>query len=252
MFFVACEDIFDYSTYVIDFDEENKNVNLTNVDKLLEKNVNDTIMIAFTGDTHCFYDEFEDFVNAANSLNLNNPLDFVIHAGDIADFGLPQQYLWGNSYLLNLYIPYFVVLGNHDLVGNGSLAYIEMFGEFNFSFIYGDVKFVFINTNSREFNFNGKVPDLNWLDSQLQPGDDFTNAVVVFHVSPMNVDFDKDLEDDFHSIIAKYKNVLFTINGHVHYYEVFTPHPDSIPYISVDGVQRKKFNVVRRYLVAVK
>ncbi len=245
IFLVACEDMFDYSTYVVDFDGENKDVNQANIERLLEKDVNDTIRIAFTGDTHRFYDEFEGFVNAVNNVNKTNPVDFVIHVGDIADFGLPQQYLWGNSYLLNLDIPYFVVLGNHDMVGNGSLAYSEMFGDFNFSFIYRDIKFVFINTNSREFNFNGEVPDINWLDSQLQPADNFTNAVVVFHVPPMGGDFDSTLEEDFHSSIAKYDNVLFTIHGHLHNHEVYTPYPDNITYVNVYGVQYEKFNVIK-------
>lgn len=244
IFLVACEDMFDYSTYVVDFEGENKDVNQTNIERLLEKDVNDTIRIAFTGDTHRFYDEFEGFVNAVNNVNKNNPFDFVIHAGDIADFGLPQQYLWGNSFLLNLDIPYFVVLGNHDMVGNGSLAYSEMFGNFNFSFIYSDIKFVFINTNSREFSFNGEVPDINWLDSQLQASDDFTNAVVIFHVPPMDADFDSTLEEDFHTIIAKYDNVLFTIHGHLHGHEVYYPYKDNILYINVYGVENKKFNVI--------
>ncbi|MBU8893780.1 MAG: metallophosphoesterase [Bacteroidales bacterium] len=245
MFLVACEDMFDYSTYVVDFEGKDKDVHQTNIERLLEKDVNDTIRIAFTGDTHRFYDEFEGFVNGVNNVNKTNPVDFVIHAGDIADFGLPQQYLWGNSYLLNLDSPYFVVLGNHDMVGNGRLAYSEMYGEYNFSFIYGNVKFIFINTNSREFNFNGEVPDINWLDSQLQPNVDFTNAVVIFHVPPMDADFDSALEEDFHTTIAKYDNVLFTIHGHLHNHEVYTPYPDNITYVNVYGVQYEKFNLIK-------
>ncbi|MDA3904813.1 MAG: metallophosphoesterase [Bacteroidales bacterium] len=241
---VACESMFDYSSYVIDFEGKDKDVHQTNIDRLLRKDGNDTIRIAFTGDSHRFYDELEDFVNAVNSLNENNPIDFVVHVGDISDFGLPQQYLWGNSYLLNLDYPYFVVLGNHDLVGNGGMAYNEMFGEFNFSFIYQNIKFVFVNTNSREFNFNGNVPNINWLNVQLQPGDDFENAIVIFHVPPMDGDCDPRLEEDFHSAIAKYDNVIFTIHGHSHNHEIYTPYVDSIPYINVYGVQYEKFNII--------
>lgn len=245
LLFVACEDMFDYSTYVVDFKGNDKDVNQTNIQKLLEQDVNDTIRIAFTGDTHRFFDEFEYCVNAVNHINKNNPVDFVIHVGDIADFGLPQQYIWANSFLLNLDIPYLVVLGNHDMVGNGSLAYSEMFGDFDFSFIYGNIKFVFINTNSREFNFNGEVPDINWLESQLQPADDFTNAVVIFHVPPMDSDFDPNLEEDFHTTLAKYDNVLFTIHGHLHNHEIYTPYSDRITYVNVYGVQYEKFNLIK-------
>lgn len=244
MFFTSCKDMFDYSSYVIDFEGEDKDVNLANIEKLSNRNSSDTIRIAFTGDTHVFFDEFEDFVHAVNHLNENNPIDFVVHVGDISDFGLPQQYLWGNSFLLQLDIPYFVVLGNHDIVGAGGLAYSEMYGEYNFSTIYRDVKFIFINTNSMEFSFNGQVPDINWLDSQLQPTDDFTNAVIIFHVPPEDENFDANLEEDFHSTIAKYNNVLFTVHGHAHHHEIYKPYSDSIPYVNVYGVEHLKYNVI--------
>jgi len=236
--------MFDYSSYVIDFEGENKDVNLTNIEKLSTKKSSDTIRIAFTGDTHVNFDEFEDFVSAVNNLNETNPIDFVVHVGDIADFGLPQQYLWGNSFLLNLNCPYLVVLGNHDMVGNGGLAYSEMFGEYNFSFIYAKTKFIFVNTNSMEFKFNGQVPNINWLDSQLQTADDFENAVVIFHVPPLATDFDSTLEVDFHQTIAKYNNVIFTVHGHGHHHEVYFPYSDSTPYVNVYGVEHIKYNVI--------
>ena len=244
MFVASCEDMFDYSTYVVDFEGENKDVNLTNIEKISKRNNSDTIRIAFTGDTHRFFDEFEDFVYAVNNLNKNKPVDFVVHVGDIADFGLPQQYLWGNSFLLNLDCPYFVVLGNHDMVGNGGLAYSEMFGEYNFSAIYAGVKFIFINTNSMEFSFNGQVPDINWLDSQLQTSTDFTHAIVIFHVPPMDDSFDSELEEDFRTVIAKYNNVLFAVHGHTHHHEVYKLYSDSVPYVNVYGVEHLKFNVI--------
>ena len=242
--FAACRDMLEYSPYVIDFDEQNRDVNQNNIEYLLQKEAGSTLRIAFTGDTHRAFDEFEDFVHSVNNLHTNDPIDFVIHVGDIADFGLPQQYLWGNSYLLKLDCPYFVVLGNHDMVGNGGLAYSEMFGKYDFSFIHGDIKFVFINTNSREFNFNGEVPNINWLDTQLQPADDFTSAVVIFHVPPMDADFDPVLQEGFHSGIAKYNNVLFTIHGHLHRHEIYTPYPDDIQYVNVYSAERNKFNVI--------
>lgn len=237
----ACEDMFDYSPYVIDFSDENKNVNQRNIDKLFSQEKDDTIKIAFTGDTHRFYDEFEGFVNQVNK---NPSLDFVIHVGDIADFGLPKQYLWGNSYLLKLNIPYFVVVGNHDLVGNGLAAYSEMYGALNFSFIYNRIKFIFINTNSREYNFNGQVPDIQWLDDQLQSSYDFTKAVVIFHVPPTDGDFDSSLEEEFHNTLARYNNVLFTVHGHKHQHEIYLPYSDSITYVNVFGVEHLKYNLI--------
>lgn len=240
---LSCEHIFDYSPYAIDFGYEDRNVNKRNIDKLLVcENDDDTISIAFTGDTHRFYDEFDGFVQHVNK---TPSVDFVIHVGDIADFGLPKQYLWGNSYLLKLGVPYFVVVGNHDLVGNGLQAYRAMFGSLNFYFIYDSIKFIFINTNSREFEFNGKVPDILWLDEQLRPDTNFTKAVVIFHVPPMDNDFDSSLEDEFRISLVKYNNVLFTVHGHIHHHEIHKPYSDTITYVNVFGVEHQKYNLIK-------
>lgn len=239
---MACDDMFDYSPYAIDFSHENRNVNNKNIKDLLVQENDDTITIAFTGDTHRFYDETSLFVKAANS---NPTIDFVIHVGDIADFGLPKQYIWGNSFLLKLNAPYFVVVGNHDLVGNGLTAYKEMFGSLNFSFIYDSVKFVFINSNGREFKFNGRIPDTNWLENQLKPDNDFIKSIVIFHVPPMDGDFDASLEDTFHKTLALYNNVLFAVHGHIHSHEIYKPYNDSITYVNVFGVEHRKFNTIK-------
>jgi len=245
LLFTSCDKMFDYSPYVIDFDEENTDVNNKNIAKIItQKNTDSIITIAFTGDTHRDFDELNSFVNSVNNLNKTKPIDFVVHVGDIADFGLPKQYLWGNGYLLKLNVPYITVIGNHDLVGNGGDAYKEMFGEYHFSFIYDKVKFIILNTNSLEFNYNGNVPDINWLDTQLKTSDNFEKAVVIFHVPPTLEEFDQKLQPAFLSTLSKYDNVLFTVHGHLHHYEVYTPFPDSIEYVNVYSASYKKFNVI--------
>jgi hypothetical protein len=35
-----------------------------------------------------------------------------------------------------------------------------MYGNQNYTFVYGKVKFGFLDTNGHEYNFNGQVPDL--------------------------------------------------------------------------------------------
>lgn len=239
---LSCEGMFDYSPYLIDFSEENRNANQQNIGKLANQTKDDTITIAFTGDTHRWFDETEKFVAKVNQKPF---VDFVIHVGDIADFGLPKQYIWGNSYLLKLNIPYFVVVGNHDLVGNGLTAYNEMFGSLDFSFIYNKVKFVFLNTNSREFLFNGKVPNIQWLDNQLKPSIEFTKAVVIFHVPPMHGDFDTSLDESFHNTLMRYNNVLFTVHGHSHNFEIYKPYNDDITCVNVYSIEYNKFNVIK-------
>lgn len=238
----SCRETFDYSPYAIHFGEEDKNIHAKNLIRLGATKTNDTITIAFTGDTHRFYDDLDDFTK---SVNADSSIDFVIHVGDIADFGLPKQFEWSHSLLRKLHVPYFVVIGNHDLVGNGLRAYEEMFGQLNFSFIFDSTKFIFINTNSREFEFNGKVPDINWLDNELKPQSDFKTAIIVFHVPPYDNDFDPPLARPFYDCLSHYSHVMFSVHGHLHHHEVIFPDTASPPLINVYGVEHRKYNVIK-------
>ena len=241
----SCEDMFEYSPYVIDFDEENRNVNSKNIVKVeTQSNTDKIIRIAFTADTHRNSDKLDEFVHSVNQLNKTKPIDFVIHLGDFADFGLPKQYIWANGYLSKLNMPYLVVLGNHDLVGNGSDSYYKMFGDFNTSFIYEKIKFISINTNSREFEYNGSVPSINWLDTQLKPNTNYTKAVILFHVPPMDVDFDNNLEDSFVATLSKNNNVILAVHGHLHHYDIYRPYDKSITFLNVYAIENEKYNVV--------
>ena len=241
----SCEKAFDYSPYVIDFDDDNKDVNARNIARLSSNTNSDNIIrIALTGDSHRFYDELEDFVGAVNNRNKTQSIDMVIHVGDLTDFGLPQQYLWGNEKLLKLNMPYMMVIGNHDLVSNGGDAYQTMFGLYNFTFIFDSIKFVFINTNSLEFDMNGQVPDVSWLDAQLKPAGDFRKAVVIFHVAPWHNEFDPDLTTPFTQTLARYHNVLFAAHGHMHDFAVLQPYNDSVTYVNVYSTEHRKYNVI--------
>lgn len=85
----SCNDVFEYSPYVIDFDEHETNLTQKNMDRFLSKEVSDTITIALAGDSHRFYDESEELVSTINN---HHAIDFFIHTGDIADYGIPRQY----------------------------------------------------------------------------------------------------------------------------------------------------------------
>ncbi len=238
---VSCEKYFDYSPYVIRFEEESQDLNNKNILLIKSREESDTLLIAFTGDSHNYFDELGFFVEKANSLT---NIDFVIHVGDIADFGLPKQYSWGNGYLSQLNQPYLVLIGNHDLVGNGQEAYNEMFGVLDFSFIYDQIKFIFLNTNSLEFANNGTVPDLSWLKEELKPSAECSSAAIICHVPPNDADFDSNLEAEFYQTISTYHNVLMVVHGHQHHHEIYYPTADSIPFINVYGVEHRMMNTI--------
>ena len=69
------------------------------------------------GDSQRWYDETEDFVK---EINKRNDIDFVIHGGDMSDFGLTKEFLWQRDIMNGLNVPYVALIGNHDCLGTGS------------------------------------------------------------------------------------------------------------------------------------
>ena len=140
-------------------------INKKNIARIEEACRNkETIRFALIGDTQRWYDETEDFVNA---LNKRNDIDFVIHGGDVSDFGLTKEFLWQRDILNKLKVPYVVLLGNHDCLANGIEVFRKVFGDENFSFIAGRTKFVCLNTNALEFDYSLPVPDFQFIEQEI-------------------------------------------------------------------------------------
>jgi len=94
-----------------------KDINGRNVEKLLFAAKNqDTLLIPFITDTQRALDETRGIVN---NINDNTNADFVIHGGDLTQFGLEEEFEWKNKILSELEAPHVTVVGNHDLLGNG-------------------------------------------------------------------------------------------------------------------------------------
>lgn len=213
MFFSSCEDIFQYSPNEIVLKEDEKDLNRKNIDKILSEPAKDTLRFLFIADTHHEYEYLDEFVSIANGIN---DISFVIVAGDITNFGMQFEYRTTNDLLKKLKMPYVVAVGNHDLLGNGGAVFNEMFGKLDFSFNLHGNKFIFINSNSREYNFNGKVPDIDWLYNELRETNTYNKAFITGHVSPFDSDFDSNLETKYVNAINKTGKVKISMHGHSH------------------------------------
>ena len=232
---------FEYNNYQVNLGDDYKNTNQKNIDKLSSE-WKDTIRLAIIGDSQRFYDATGEIIN---KINRTENIDFVAHTGDLVDFGMQQEFIWMHKALATLKYPYMAVVGNHDLIANGGNVYKHMYGDFNFSFTYCGNKFIFINTNSREFNFNTTVPDINWLDSQLADTANYNNAIIVSHVSHPNEDFNEELRDEFVETLRRYKKVILSVNGHYHNF-AFTPAAeDGIAFLNTYSTKKEKFILLK-------
>lgn len=141
-----------------------------------------TIRFVTMGDSQRWYDETEDFVKA---INKRNDIDFVIHGGDMSDFGVTKEFLWQRDIMNGLSVPYVTLIGNHDCLGTGAETYKAIFGPTNFSFIAGDVKFVCLNTNALEYDYSEPVPDFTFMENELtNRTDEFNKTVISMHARP--------------------------------------------------------------------
>ena len=233
----ACE-LIEYSPNQT-FDKNTpRELNTKNLQLLQANPVDDTIRFVLTGDSQRAYKNAHDLVNVVNRIK---GVDFVLLAGDISDFGLLGEMEWINSIFSQLKSPYIGVIGNHDLVANGENIYTRMYGDLNFCFVYNKVKFVCHNTNSREVNFSGKVPDMNWLKNELDPEQGVDAYISVAHVPPFSVDFDKQLESQYVRLVNSSPNTLAALYAHNHREEIRYPDNTSIPYLVTHAIGRRQF-----------
>ena len=119
----GCDTVFDVHPYDVRVKGET-NLNAKNIQKI-EQTVKskDTIRFAVISDSHQWYDDLVDAVNDIN--RRKDSIDFVIHCGDISDFGATREMKWTRERMLKLKMPSVVLLatttaghGQPDLRGH--------------------------------------------------------------------------------------------------------------------------------------
>lgn len=210
---MSCEMI-EYHPYDIKSKGQASNLNQTNIDQIKRlDDDSDTIRFVFMGDTQRSYDETEDFVAHVNK---RQDIDFVIHGGDITDFGMTREYTWIAERMEKLRVPYVSLIGNHDIVGQGKEVFKKMYGDFNFSFEFRKTRFICLNTNALEFDYFTPVPDFDFMARFLVDTVSIQRTVVVMHAPPFDGQFNNNSGLMFNYIIERYKNLQFCLHAHRH------------------------------------
>ncbi|WP_163709727.1 metallophosphoesterase family protein [Mangrovibacterium lignilyticum] len=233
----SCE-LFEYHPYDTDaFDQTG--VNQSNIEEIeAQDDLSDTLRFAFMGDTQRFYDETEDFVN---DLNNRDDVDFVIHGGDITDFGLSKEYKWIYDIMKNLNVPFVSLIGNHDVIGHGKNVYNEIYGDFNFTFISHRTRFICLNTNALEFNYSTPVPDFDYMLGFVNDSADIDQTIVVMHAAPYDEQFNNNAVLMFNYIVEQYKNVRFCLHAHQHKLNESDFFDNGIMYYGCDDMESRSY-----------
>lgn len=232
-------DMIEYHPYDgrISGDKDINNKNLKRIEAACKDK--ETIRFVLMGDTQRSYNETEDFVKA---LNKRNDIDFVIHGGDISDFGLTKEFLWQRDIMNKLSVPYVVLLGNHDCLANGIEIFQNVFGEVNFSFIAGRIKFVCLNTNALEFDYSFPVPDFQFIEQELESRkDEYDKTIMAMHVRPFSEQFNNNVANVFQRYIKEYPSLQFCVNAHDHHLAIDDLFEDGIIYYGTPAINKKQY-----------
>ena len=234
-------DLIDYHPYDVRISGET-NVNANNIAQI-EKNCKNKSVIRFVtmGDSQRWYDETEDFVKHING---RNDIDFVIHGGDISDFGVTDEFLWQRDIMNKLNVPYVVIIGNHDCLGTGKDTYRAVFGETDFAFIAGRVKFICLNTNAIEYDYSHPIPNLEFLAAQMSDRkDEFDKTVVSMHIRPFCDEFNNNVAHVFHHYIKTFPELQFCTAAHEHRPFEMDLFEDGIIYYMSDCMKHRNYYI---------
>lgn len=201
----------------------------------------DSVCFAVISDTQRHYSETAALVRAINAME---GVDFVVNLGDLTDFGETKEFEWMRRELEKLSVPYVCLLGNHDCLGTGKHVFPRIFGKPDFAFTAGPVRFVCLNTNSREYGSDAAVPDFGFISSQA---DGFPPAaactVVAMHAPPYSEQFDSGSEEVFEREISRFPNLLFCLHGHNHHATARQLFSDGVVYYGCANAARRSMLV---------
>lgn len=239
--FSGCDTVFDVHPYDVHVDGD-KHVNATNIEKIeAAVKAKDTVRFAFISDSHQWLDDLKDEVK---DINRHDNIDFIIHGGDVTDFGATQEFVWTRDYLQKLNKPFVVLLGNHDCLGTGNQTYETIFGNPDFSFIAGKVKFVCLNTNSIEFDYSRPVPNFDFMEAQATANaDQFERTVVCMHAPPYSEQFNNNVAKVFNYYTLNFPRLMFCLYGHGHHTTQEDIFGNGIIYYQVCNAPKRQYYI---------
>lgn len=232
-------DVFDYHPYDGRITGET-GINDKNIKRITEQCKGLTeYKFAFISDTQRWYDETED---AVKDINSRTDIRFVIHGGDLSDFGVTKEFLWQRDILNKLKVPYVCCLGNHDCIGTGEEVFKKVFGIPNFAFTAGDVRFICLNTVALEYDYSNPIPDFQFIEDEINSADTVVKKTVfAMHCRPFDEQFNNNVAKPFEYYVKSCRNTQFCISGHNHHTEIKDLFNDGLIYYACTCIADRRY-----------
>ena len=174
----------------------------------------------------------ENFNKIIDDINNTKNVEFVAFTGDNTDRADSGDYTKFLTMAKRLNVPYYVVLGNHDVFKMGGFSredYINIVRKYNkyqrikktnFIIKKGDIIFVVLDGAREVIPSNGgyyRDETLAWLYKQLKKYDH--KKVVILQHFPMKLrhtERDAYNNERYENLLTKHKNVIGIFAGHFH------------------------------------
>ncbi|MBN2818547.1 MAG: metallophosphoesterase [Bacteroidales bacterium] len=223
----GCDNLIEYSSYEVSKDETGKHRNLKAINTIAQQSGErfKPFKIALIGDSHTYYDDFTDQINAINKLD---SVDLVVHLGDITLSGIYREFVWYGEIIDKINKPIITIIGNHDCLANGESMYQQMFGPSNFVLEYSDCQLVFFNDIIWERNV--KDPDFEWLEASLSNKKAYTHQFVFAHIPPWDEQFSIG-NGMLYNYLMENNQVSASVHGHTHRFSYSKHYDGNVPYL---------------------
>ena len=236
----ACDGVFDIHPYDVKFSGET-GINKKQMAVIESQFKNsDTLRVAFISDTHLWLSDAREQVADVNKRNV----DFVVHCGDLTDTATAKEYEWSRDILLGLKSPFVALIGNHDYLGTGDQSYGVIYGDKDFSFIAGRVKFVCLNTNATEYDYLAAVPNFDFMEEEMvKDTARFDRTILVMHAPPYSDQFNNNVCKAFRHYLDYFPGLMFCVYGHNHDDVVEDIYNDGLLFYSIDCAQHRNYRI---------
>jgi Icc-related predicted phosphoesterase len=236
--FFSCDTWFAYSPYEAQLDPFYHATNSKNLERLKALNSGDSraFKVALLSDPHYHYGKLED---AIAHINQDSSYAFALVGGDLTENGLKQEFVFFHETMARLRIPYLTVIGNHDYLSNGEVLYQQMYGSYNYTFVFNNVKFVLFDNNTIE---SEKEPDFEWFAEELVNNNGYDRVVPVAHIPPYDVQMER-YHKKYHELIAR-NQIPLSIHGHRHDFSEEYVYGDGIRYVTISSPQKRTYTAL--------
>jgi len=186
----------------------------------------------------------ENFDNVIESINKRQEdIDFILFLGDLTDAGLEMEFDWACKILKKTHLPFFTVIGNHDLLNYGEEIWRGIFGPLDYSLSFLGTKFILFNSNKMEYS---SAPNLYFVETEAQigTGEILFHTIAAAHVPPSDSSIFNSVESSEIKDVFVKSGIHLSIHGHLHKFSYAYDKSRNLYQYIISRVEKNRYGIL--------